>query len=193
VSPRGKPIVISSAVIGVTVVVAAGWIGWARIQEEWYLWQLRDSGRYTEESMAAALRLGDLRCSRAVPLLFELVRLHGNLALVEEPIKRMRNSAFAPIVGTLEASRELAFGWPQGLAEATASLNIDQRAQPLLIRALSHRNEHVRAWAALCIQGHQEVVTEAIVLRLRELAASATESEYVRHFAKGAIELIEMK
>ncbi len=65
VNRRGKSIAISTAVLGVVVLVAAGVAGKERIREEWYLHQLGSADDATRLHAAGAL--GEMKSIRAVP------------------------------------------------------------------------------------------------------------------------------
>ncbi len=72
VNRRGKLVALSTAAVGIVVMVAAGIAANDRIREEWWLWRL--SVGDPDEEAGAAQELGRLRSVRAVPLLVAALR-----------------------------------------------------------------------------------------------------------------------
>lgn len=70
---RSKTIPISTAVLGVAVLIAAGVAGKNRIREEWYIWRLEKGDE--QEQMVAAEKLGKLRSVRAASRLVAAFRM----------------------------------------------------------------------------------------------------------------------
>jgi HEAT repeat protein len=70
--PPGKLLALSTAAVGVVVLVATGFAAKDQIREEWYIWRLEKGSEL--EQAAAAEKLGQMRSVRAVPALFEAAR-----------------------------------------------------------------------------------------------------------------------
>ena len=74
---RGKAFALSTAVVALAVLVAAGFAAKDRIREEWYLHKLQTGGQNEREFAAEVLV--ELRSSRAVPVLVELLRTESTV------------------------------------------------------------------------------------------------------------------
>ncbi|MBI4601949.1 MAG: hypothetical protein HY721_08310 [Planctomycetes bacterium] len=127
VNRRGKAIAISTAVLGVVVLVAAGLAAKDRIREEWYLHKLK-TGEQNEREVAAEV-LGELKCNRAVPLLVELLRDESTARNLLEPLTGKR--------------RHLKIHYAAGSLE-----KIGAPAVASLANCLDHPNPLVRVQAA---------------------------------------------
>ena len=67
---KSKTFALSTAVLGLVVLVAAGIAAKDTIREQWYLHRLENGAE--EEQIVAAEKLGDMRSIRAIPLLLGL-------------------------------------------------------------------------------------------------------------------------
>jgi HEAT repeat protein len=76
-TPRGKAIALSTAAVGLVVLVMAGIVAKDRILEEWYLHKLRLGD--DQEKLYAAEKLAEIKSVSAVPALLGCLRveLHG--------------------------------------------------------------------------------------------------------------------
>ena len=159
---------IGVVVVGAMVIVWAGIAFEEKLVEQWYLWKL-DSGEEKEQELAAE-KLGQMRSSRAIPRLVEILRRapkHQGAA---------RSVAFSP-EGSLAlwdaATGELLTTIGHGVRSHysfKALVRIGRPAVPALRRLLEDKDEGIRSlavWALKEIDPCFEMVTPASEVTLK--------------------------
>ena len=73
VKTKGRRVALAAGAMGIATIALAAFLGRDRIAEEWWLWRF-SRGLGIEEKTRAIERLGELRSSRAVPLMVSWVR-----------------------------------------------------------------------------------------------------------------------
>ena len=124
VNSRGKVIALSTAAVGLVVLVAAGIAAKDRMREEWYLWKLEKSG-YRNVEHEAAIQLGELGSAKVVPILFKKVKQWGDLSFAEEPLARMRGRTFVEVLSFLKCQPD-ALNWHEGMQALLEPLTVPQ-------------------------------------------------------------------
>jgi hypothetical protein len=110
---KGKRVAVAAGVIGLAVLALTAFLARDRIAEEWWLWKLSRASAIKDE-IKPVKRLGELRSVRAVPLLFDRLRVRGE---------------------------ELGNGFSEMV---DAMVHIGAPAVPYLIRGLDHQDEDTR-------------------------------------------------
>ncbi len=154
VKRRGKSIAISTAVIGVVVLVAAGIVSKDRIIEDWYIWRLEKGSE--EAQVAAVERLGNMKSVRAMLALARAFQLKYHqpdsrsqrllmghclkaFAMIGEPAARA-------LVGWWRRTTDDSVAEDEALALALWAIGTD--AVPAITEALQDENDTVRVRAA---------------------------------------------
>src|SRR5437867_2340906 len=150
---KSKTFALSTAVLGLVVLVAAGIAAKDTIREQWYLHRLENGAE--EEQIVAAEKLGDMRSIRAIPL---LLGLNGFLfGASNAALAKIGTPAVPAVMEQLERGSEstridVVFTLSLMGSDAIAAV-------PALQRALEDVNELVRTNAAEVlkrIQGTQD-------------------------------------
>jgi HEAT repeat protein len=71
--PKGRRIAIAAMLMGMATIALTAFVARDRLEEEWWLWKLPKPSS-DEDKIRAMDRLGELRSSRAVPLILDLLQ-----------------------------------------------------------------------------------------------------------------------
>jgi hypothetical protein len=145
---QGRTVAVWSVVLGVLVLVGAGWAMRERVAEEYWLYRLEDGDE--EEKRVAVERLGEIGSARALPIILvgsvedpEKYYLHRAARRI---VSQRRKESLSMLLSLVEKER-----WPaRHLAiEFLGEFGSDAaRAVPALFRALNDEDGRVRLAAS---------------------------------------------
>ena len=180
---RRKLLATAISLLGVTAIGAAFWASRDWLREEWWIHKLQTEE--VEERTRAAMRLGEIQSSRAVP---HLLGVLGEFSKKGEIELRLADENVAT----------LSFGFPAKCDERTINLCVvcmqavfgmtrSPGLESSLVEALRDESAVVRATACSRLE-RLGSLSEGAVLALRESLADSDPT--VRKIAAGALERI---
>ena len=183
---KKKGITLLTAVVGVSVLLVAGYAFKDTAVEQWYLWQLESEDEQDRD--VATQKLGEMRSVRAVPWLVEIFRRENSepyeFGRSAEALVRIGAPA-APAVSQLSEDKNSsvrlnALFCLESIIQNTKSSPVLRTALPAIIGRVADENPDVRnaalsavgriGWAAV------PALTEALESNTKELRIGAATS-----------------
>ena len=183
---KSKHLTHLTIALGVLVLLVAGYAFKDKAVEQWYLWKLESEDEETRK--AAAKKLGDMGCLRAIPCL--LLQIERSLPLWgppcalhrDQPIRKSYQKCRDRDWEKNRAGKALAKIGTPAIPAMIASLKPDPhltawvkevfvrmgaKGLPVLLQAMKSRQWHVRSQIA-CVLGDFEPVSEDVLEALRK-------------------------
>jgi len=182
---RSRPKLLATAIalLGVAAIAAASWASRDWLHEEWWIHKLETGD--VDERTRAAMRLGELQSSRAVPHLLGVI---GEFAekggLVLDRDETTLSLGF--LNGADESSAELCISCMTSVFEMEPAPGLEAS----LVEALHDGSAVVRATVCSRLE-RLPTLSESALLALRELLSDSDPA--VRKIAAGALERIQSR
>jgi len=151
VNRRGKIVAMSTVVVGVVVLVAAGIVGKDRIREEWWIYKLQ-SGE-PDDQVRAAKRLGDLASFRAMPVLFYVLAETSSKIGVSVECSESRQAHLCRFSSNAQEEKEDTELWEESLRSIFKVARVaPAESKPSLLQAIRDPSPVIRAFVCDLLQ-----------------------------------------
>ncbi len=174
--PNKKAIVVSVALVGIAVFLAAGFALKPAILERWYIWELGSEDKALRKR--AADNLGEMKSVRALPQLMKLFREEAST--VSQALVQIRRPAVPALIRELKDQD----GDRTSAAGTLSSIGPEAReAVPVLIETLRRQDD--RQWATRdnCVLALARIAPESKAVVRALVDALKDPNENVRYTA----------